>query len=98
MPSRRLRYNVLAEAEMQDAAARYEDLRPGLGLSFVDAVNRKTDEILEAPKRWRLVAGTRRVLMGRFPYGIVYREISDDEVEIVAVAHLKRRPGYWARR
>lgn len=83
---------------MQDAAARYEDLRPGLGLNFVDAVNRKTDEILEAPKRWRIVAGTRRVLMGRFPYGIVYREISDDEVEIVAVAHLKRRSGYWASR
>lgn len=36
--------------------------------------------------------------MGRFPYAIVYREVSEEEVEIVAVAHLKRRPGYWTGR
>jgi hypothetical protein len=36
--------------------------------------------------------------MGRFPFAIVYREISDEEVEIIAVAHLKRRAGYWRNR
>ena len=38
------------------------------------------------------------VLMGRFPYALVYREVSDVEIEIVAVAHLKRRAGYWTGR
>jgi plasmid stabilization system protein ParE len=40
---------------------------------------------------------TRRVLVPRFPYQVVYRLMST-EIVIVAVAHLKRRPGYWRRR
>lgn len=98
VPSRHLRYNVLAEAELQGIVERYEDLKSGLGLRFLDAVNKKTDEILESPRRWRLFGGSRRVLLARFPYGIVYREISEEEVEVVAVAHLKRRPTYWRAR
>lgn len=37
---------------------------------------------------------TRRLLVGRFPYQVVYR-LRATEIVIVAVAHLKRRPGYW---
>lgn len=88
----------MAEAELQDAATWYDERSPGLGLRFVEAVRAKTREIIETPHRWALAAGTRRVLMGRFPYALVYREVSDIEIEIVAVAHLKRRPGYWSGR
>lgn len=88
----------MAEAELQDAAAWYDERTPGLGLRFVLAVRKKTDEICEAPQRWPLAAGSRRVLLGRFPYALVYREISEDEIEIIAVAHLKRRVSYWAGR
>jgi hypothetical protein len=42
--------------------------------------------------------GSRRVLLGRFPYALVYREVFHDQIEIVAVAHLKRRVSYWADR
>jgi hypothetical protein len=35
--------------------------------------------------------------MGRFPYALVYREVAE-EIEIVAVAHLKRRSAYWSQR
>ncbi|MGD0293028.1 MAG: type II toxin-antitoxin system RelE/ParE family toxin [Terracidiphilus sp.] len=41
--------------------------------------------------------GTRRVLLKRFPYFIVFFDWQD-EIYIVAVAHAKRRPGYWKRR
>jgi plasmid stabilization system protein ParE len=88
----------MAEAELQDAAAWYDERSPGLGLRFVHAVRKKADEIVEAPERWAAARGSRRTLMGRFPYALVYRLISDDEIEIVAVAHLKRRSGYWTRR
>jgi len=87
----------MAEAELQDGAAWYDERSPGLGLRFVVAVHAKADEIAEAPQRWPLAAGTRRVLMGRFPYAVVYREVGE-EIEIVAVAHLKRRSAYWSRR
>jgi hypothetical protein len=29
---------------------------------------------------------------------VIYRLIGDDELEVAAVAHHKRRPGYWAKR
>jgi toxin ParE1/3/4 len=57
-----------------------------------------TNLVLAAPQRWRLSRGTRRYLMGRFPFAIVYRERTDELVEVVAIAHLKRRQRYWARR
>jgi hypothetical protein len=88
----------MAEAELQDAATWFDERSPGLGLRFVLAVRAKVDEIVVAPQRWPLAAGTRRVLMGRFPYALVYREVSDEEIEIVAIAHLKRRSGYWSPR
>jgi hypothetical protein len=40
---------------------------------------------------------TRRILLLGFPYQIVYR-LRPAEIVIVAVAHLKRRPGYWKNR
>ena len=88
----------MAEAELQDAAAWYDERSPGLGNRFVRAVRTRIGDIADAPQRWPLAAGTRRVLLGRFPYVLVYREVSEHEIEIVAVAHLHRRPGYWSPR
>lgn len=88
----------MAEAELHDAAAWYEERSPGLGLRFIVAARKRVIELSEAPQRWPLAAGSRRLLMGRFPYAIVYREVSDEEIEVIAVAHLKRRPSYWAGR
>ena len=88
----------MAEAELEDAAAWYDERSPGVGIRFIIAVRAKTEEILDAPDRWPLSAGSRRVLMGRFPYALIYREVADDEIEIVAVAHLKRPSAYWSSR
>ena len=41
--------------------------------------------------------GTRRYLLHRFPYHVVYRE-RGEAIEVIAVAHAKRRPGYWKSR
>jgi len=55
-------------------------------------------KILEAPERWpEHLQGTRRFLLHRFPFSIVYR-LKGDVIEVVAIAHAKRRPGYWKRR
>ena len=48
----------MAEAELQDAATWYDERSPGLGLRFVLAVRKKSDEILESPQRWPLAAGS----------------------------------------
>jgi plasmid stabilization system protein ParE len=41
--------------------------------------------------------GTRRVILKRYPFSVVLRERLHD-IQIIAVAHAKRRPGYWTKR
>jgi plasmid stabilization system protein ParE len=41
--------------------------------------------------------GTRRILLNRHPYFVVFREFPR-KIQIIAVAHAKRRPGYWSKR
>jgi len=54
--------------------------------------------VAEAPERYpRHLHGTRRLVFPRFPFDLVYLE-SVDLVRIVAVAHHRRRPGYWRQR
>lgn len=91
------RFHPDADREFGEAAAWYEE-RAGLAAEFIAAVRAKIEEITLAPRRWRLLRGVRRAFVGRFPYSIVYRETSDGYIEILAVAHFKRRPGYWSRR
>jgi plasmid stabilization system protein ParE len=56
------------------------------------------ETITEAPERWPVFeSGTRRLPLRRFPFLVVYR-VSAGAVEIVAVAHGRRRPGYWRSR
>jgi len=43
------------------------------------------------------IHGTRKLVLQRFPYVIVYRE-KESSVEILAVAHGHRQPGYWKDR
>ncbi|MCL4204555.1 MAG: hypothetical protein KJ000_18875 [Pirellulaceae bacterium] len=50
------------------------------------------------PERWAdYWFGTRHYLMKRFPFVIVYR-VTANHIEIVAVAHARREPGYWRKR
>jgi plasmid stabilization system protein ParE len=98
--SRTVRSSQPASEEFAAAVRWYEEQRAGLGAEFYEAVS-KTIAIIEArpeignPLRQNPVI--RRMLVQRFPYQVVYR-ISPTEVVIVAVAHLKRRPGYWKGR
>ena len=98
MTSRHARFNPAAEAELQAAMDWYEERRDGLGGEFMSEVRKTVAEIVETPQRWRVNNGTRRAPVTRFPYSVVYREPNDAEIEVVAVAHVRRRPDYWAGR
>lgn len=41
--------------------------------------------------------GTRRVVLHKLPYSVVYRE-ANQAIQVLAIAHAKRRPGYWRER
>lgn len=84
-----------AEAEFEQAVGFYEGRRPGLGLDFAKEVYAAISRIAEFPDAWQPVSkNTRRCLVHRFPYGVVYR-IRDGYIQIMAVADLRRAPGYW---
>lgn len=55
--------------------------------------------IRERPAAWARWKGTdiRRRILRQFPYSIFYI-VEDDNVVIIAIAHHKRRPGYWLPR
>jgi plasmid stabilization system protein ParE len=65
---------------------------------FRVAVSAAIRVIAEAPKRWpKYLHGTRRFVLQRFPFFVVY--LDDPElVTVLAVAHTKRKPGYWKGR
>lgn len=90
--------NELAEAELNDAIRYYEKEQVGLGVAFLTEVRRCTAAILEFPEANSVIQGDiRRRLCDRFPYALLY-ERRTDQIRILAVMHLKRRPNYWVGR
>jgi plasmid stabilization system protein ParE len=65
-------------------------------LAFDAALDRIHDTP-EAFPRWRADHPHRRCSVASFPYVCFYR-VDGDTIVVVAVAHAKRKPGYWARR
>jgi toxin ParE1/3/4 len=88
-----------AEAEMRAAVAYYDGQREGLGSEFLEEVERAVGRIAQTPRAFSLHGdeGLRRHNLRRFPYSIFYLEL-EELIWIAAVAHQRRRPGYWARR
>lgn len=88
-----------ALAELRDAAAFYSlKANVELGLAFVAEFERTANFILANPLLGAVFRGTRRrYIFRRFPYSIIY-QVTEEELRILAVAHHRRRPGYWADR
>jgi toxin ParE1/3/4 len=93
-----LRFLPAAQEEL-DAAALYLDKRvQGLGEELVDDVERTGALVVEFPQIGRQLDSTHRVVPVQcFSFNLIYRTIGGDTV-VVAVAHKRRRPGYWRRR
>jgi plasmid stabilization system protein ParE len=98
-----LRFEDEAHDELEGAVRRYEEKRPGLGAEFLAEVDLVLDRVIRLPASGARVPflpreiGARRVPVIRFPYHVVYVETATD-IRILAVAHDRRRPGYWTSR
>jgi len=81
-----------------DAIGWYRSRSPSVAAEFRVTVSDVIRHIVKAPERWpKYLHGTRRFVLHRFPFSIVYLD-DPDAVSIVAVAHSKRKPGYWKTR
>jgi len=84
--------------EILEAIEYYEAQATGLGGELDVDLQRTLDFVLDNPFLGSPYdRGTRRVLLGRFPYMVIYRPVYD-RLLVVAFAHGKRRPGYWIDR
>ena len=96
--SRRFVFHVLAERELTDAVDFYERAKSGLGSDFVDDVERALAQVEQYPESgYVLIGSVRRLLLRRFPYAVMY-SVRPEEIKILAIVNLRRRPFYWQGR
>ena len=98
MPTNAVQLHQEATEEYDAAFDWYLERSPNAALRFDAEVDRALADIIVDPKRW--AAGphsTRRYLLRQFPFTLIYRERAAN-LQIIAVAHTSRKPGYWKHR
>lgn len=88
-----------AESDLREAAGYYRDRAgPSLAQSLLTEFERSVQLLMQHPRLGALwLHGKRRFVMKHFPYSVIYT-LTADEIQILAVAHHSRRPGYWRKR
>ncbi len=87
-----------AKDEMRLAANWHEERRSGFGEIFMAAVESAVRQIQMNPYgRMKIRGDARRILLHKFPYGIIY-VVEQDVIVILALMHLRRNPDYWIDR
>ena len=88
-----------AEQELWRTAAWYESRQVGLGGAFISGFEAAVARIQQNPTGYAPEdeSGARMAMLSRFPFAVVYLD-EPTQVWVVAVADLRRRPRYWARR
>lgn len=93
-----IRVHPTATGEALEAAAWYFRRSPRQGLRFFERLREAYDEVNAHPLRWPAYRRrTRHFRLRGFPYLVVYRPL-EEIVFVLAVAHGKRKPAYWAKR
>ena len=91
-------YDPAAAQELQDALDYYASISHRLSGRLLDDVEAAVQRIVEMPGAWPpLRGGLRRCLLSVFPYQIIYR-VEGEAIRVLAIAHHRRRPGYWRKR
>jgi toxin ParE1/3/4 len=93
------RFHPAAEAEHLEQIAYYESREQDLGSRYRTHFLKALQNICDAPARHPIerAPNIRRRLLHAFPLTVIYRE-HKGEIQVLAVAHYRRRPGYWLRR
>ena len=98
MAERPVEFHPDAVAEARAAFEWYQERNESAAGLFLTELDLAIERIAETPERWPLyLRGTRCFLLRRFPFAVVYRQVAET-IQIVAVAHGRRKPGYWKER
>jgi len=87
-----------AESEVDEAIAYFDDRRAGLGDRFEQDLLSTVNLLIEYPLSGKpLTERVRKFSLRKFQYSVIY-VVDEQEILIIAVAHHRRRPGYWRTR
>ena len=91
-------FHPTASDEIVETTAYYESEVPGLGDRFIAEVESIIEVLCDQPNIGQSVGDKlQRILLARFPYSLIY-SIESERIWVIAVAHHRRRPGYWQER
>ena len=91
-------FHPKARNELVDTVDFYEGQKDHLGIEFLEEVYLTIRRIIEFPKAFpKLSKNTRKCITNRFPFAVIY-QYKKDEIFIVAITHLARKPGFWKKR
>ena len=94
MPQFAVEFHPLAADEAEAAGRWYRERNETAAARFRRELDRAVDLICERPEVGpSYLSSTRSVLLRRFLFFVLYR-VLNERVQIVAVAHARRRPGY----
>jgi plasmid stabilization system protein ParE len=95
---RRPQIHPAALAEAQAAVDWYAARSKRAAEAFLNELDHAMQQLSEHPEQFpRFDFGTRRAVLRTFPFLVIFRETATS-VEVIAVAHGRRRPGYWRDR
>lgn len=88
-----------AEAEFYTIVGYYKQFDPALSSDFIQEFDRAVQRLLDFPNAGSpYLHGTKRIILRRFPYSIVYKIYRDEVIVAHAVMHMIRKPDYWKER
>jgi plasmid stabilization system protein ParE len=98
MASKKIEFHEDAVTEYEAALDWYIARSHLAAQKFSAELSQAIESVVKAPQRWpRHLFGTRRFFLRHFPFAVIYRELPSI-IQILAVAHGRRRPGYWKKR
>lgn len=88
-----------AEAEFYNIVDYYKQFDISLSSDFIKEFDRAIQRLLSFPKAGApYLFGTKRVILNRFPFAIIYKIYRDQVIVAHAVMHMSRKPDYWKKR
>ena len=74
----------------------YQEQVKGLGYEFVQELEDAFNSIQALPQTWpKMGQHHRRFILSRFPYSVIYKNVDEKIIYVVAIMHNHRKPGYW---
>lgn len=93
-----VKFHTESIKEIENAVIFYKEKEKGLHIRFLDALEDAVRRISQRPEMYRIIEGEiRKCRIPRFPFGLIYKT-AKNQIVIVAVMHIRRKPGYWKKR